>query len=64
MPGTDVVLALVTGILAGGLFRVAGAPIPAPPNAAGVLGIVGLFLGFKLVEVLGYELDLVGALGL
>lgn len=61
---TEVVLALMTGLIAGGFFRFVEAPIPAPPNAAGVMGIVGLFLGFKLVDWLGFELGLLSSLGL
>ena len=57
-------LALLTGIAAGALFRLLQVPIPAPPNLAGVLGIVGLFLGYRLVEYLDVGIDLVGALGL
>jgi XapX domain-containing protein len=58
------VLALLTGILAGAAFALVGVPIPAPPNVAGVLGIVGIYLGFKFVEYVGWGYDLLGALGL
>ncbi len=44
------VLALLTGFLAGAIFAFVGVPIPAPPTIAGVLGIVGIYLGFKIVE--------------
>lgn len=64
MNTTDIVLALLTGLIAGGLFRAVQAPIPAPPNAAGVMGIVGLFLGFKIVDWAGVELNLLATLGL
>lgn len=57
-------LALLTGLVAGALFRLLQVPIPAPPNLAGVLGIVGLFLGYRLVEYLDVGIDLLGALGL
>lgn len=57
-------LALCTGILAGALFRFLGVPIPAPPNVPGVLGIVGIYLGFKLVEALGIGIDLLDLVGL
>ena len=58
------VLALLTGFLAGAAFAFVGVPIPAPPNVAGVLGIVGIYLGFKFVEYVGWGYDLLGALGL
>ncbi|WP_178917068.1 XapX domain-containing protein [Natronomonas gomsonensis] len=58
------VLALFTGFLAGAAFAFVGVPIPAPPNVAGVLGIVGIYLGFKLVEYVGWGYDLLGTLGL
>ena len=56
-------LALVTGFLAGAAFAVVGVPIPAPPTIAGVLGIVGIYLGFKSIEYFDLGYDLVGAFG-
>ena len=56
-------LALLTGFIAGAAFAFLGVPIPAPPEAAGVLGIVGIYLGFKTVEFLGVGVDLLGSLG-
>lgn len=47
-----VVLSLVMGMVVGGLFSYMDLPIPAPPNLAGVMGIVGLYIGFRLIEVL------------
>lgn len=57
------VFALATGVLTGGLFRMLSIPIPAPPELPGLLGIVGIFLGYKLVEALGIGIDLAEALG-
>lgn len=57
-------LALLTGFLAGAAFALVGVPIPAPPTVAGVLGIVGIYFGFKTVEYFGVGYDLLGALGL
>lgn len=57
-------LALLTGVLAGALFRFLGVPIPAPPNVPGLLGIVGIYLGFKLVEFLGIGVDVLDLIGL
>lgn len=60
---TQIGLALATGLLAGGVFRLVEAPVPAPPTAAGVMGIVGLFLGYRVVDALGYSVDILGRLG-
>lgn len=57
-------LALCTGFLAGAAFAAPGVPIPAPPTITGVLGIVGIYLGFQVVDHLGVGYDLVSALGL
>lgn len=59
-----IVLSFLTGLFAGALFRLIEAPIPAPPNLAGILGIVGIYAGFKLVEYFDVSFDLLGALGL
>jgi XapX domain-containing protein len=58
------VLAFLTGLLTGALFAYLEIPIPAPPSIAGVLGIFGIYAGFKLVEWSGASFDLLGALGL
>jgi XapX domain-containing protein len=57
-------LALCTGFLAGAVFAAVGVPIPAPPTITGVLGIVGIYLGFRAIDRLGIGIDLVSALGL
>ena len=41
-------LALGTGIIVGLIFSIFKLPLPAPPVLAGVLGIVGIFLGGQL----------------
>lgn len=64
MTGLLPVLAFVTGLLTGALFSFLQVPIPAPPKLSGVLGIVGIYAGFKLVEGTGVGFDLLGALGL
>ncbi|MCX7569654.1 DUF1427 family protein [Tumebacillus sp. DT12] len=43
-------LALVTGLVAGVVFTLLKLPLPAPPALPGILGIIGIFLGYKLVE--------------
>lgn len=44
----DAVLALVTGAVAGFVFGKLHLPVPAPPTLAGILGIVGLAVGYTL----------------
>ena len=44
----DAILALVTGGVAGFVFGKMHLPVPAPPTLAGVLGIVGLTIGYAL----------------
>jgi XapX domain-containing protein len=45
-----VFLALVTGFIAGFIFSLLKLPIPAPPALAGVMGVVGVYLGYKAFE--------------
>ncbi|WP_246944531.1 XapX domain-containing protein [Bacillus pinisoli] len=49
----EVILALGTGVIVGFLFALLKLPIPAPPALAGVTGIVGVYLGYKLFMWLG-----------
>ncbi len=49
----EIILALVTGFIVGFLFAVFKLPIPAPPALAGVAGIVGIYLGFKVFTWVG-----------
>lgn len=55
-------LALLTGLLAGATFAFFRVPIPAPPTLSGLLGIVGIYIGFKLIDASSYGVDLLGAL--
>ena len=64
MNTTVVLLALLTGTVTGAVFAYFQVPIPAPPTLAGLLGIVGIYLGYQLVETAGVGFDLLGALGL
>lgn len=57
-------LALVTGTILGAVFAYIHIPIPAPPELPGLLGIVGIYLGYKIIAALGWGYDLLGALGL
>ncbi|USZ68083.1 DUF1427 family protein [Halorussus salilacus] len=56
--------ALLTGLLTGALFHALNIPIPAPPELPGLMGIVGIYVGYRLVEMLGISFDLLSALGL
>lgn len=57
-------LALLTGLLAGALFSFLQVPIPAPPELPGLLGIVGIYVGYKVVQWLDVGIDLLARLGL
>lgn len=48
----EVFLSLLAGFLVGVLFKFLRLPLPAPPVLAGVLGIVGIYLGGKFAEAL------------
>ena len=59
---SQIFLALLTGLFAGVLFGLVQTPIPAPPNLPGILGIVGIFLGYKFVEWLDVQIDVFAAI--
>ena len=40
--------ALVVGVVVGLVFARLGLPIPAPPALAGLLGIVGIYVGYRV----------------
>jgi len=46
------ILSLITGIFVGVVFSLLKLPIPAPNNIAGILGIVGIFIGMLLINIL------------
>lgn len=46
----EILLALFTGFIVGLLFAAIRLPIPAPPALAGVVGIVGIYLGYKVYQ--------------
>ncbi|WP_430503693.1 XapX domain-containing protein [Haloparvum sp. PAK95] len=60
---TVALLATLTGLTVGALFAFLRVPIPAPPELPGIMGIVGIYLGYKLVQYLGVGWDLLDALG-
>lgn len=57
-------LALATGLITGAVFGFLQIPIPAPPEIPGVLGIVGIYLGYKVVEWANVGVNLLDALGI
>ncbi|AXR78588.1 XapX domain-containing protein [Natrarchaeobaculum sulfurireducens] len=58
------VVALLTGLLTGALFQFLNVPIPAPPEFPGVMGIVGIYLGYKLIEYVDIGVDILETLGM
>ncbi|WP_416147806.1 XapX domain-containing protein [Salipaludibacillus sp. HK11] len=46
----EILLALLAGLVVGFLFALIKLPIPAPPALPGVIGIFGVYLGFKLFQ--------------
>ncbi|MGQ3412415.1 XapX domain-containing protein [Natrinema sp. LN54] len=56
-------LALLTGLLTGALFRFLNVPIPAPPEFPGIVGIIGIYIGYRLIEYLDIGVDLLEILG-
>lgn len=45
----EVIAALFVGIVVGALFAGLNLPIPAPPALSGVMGIIGIYLGYRLI---------------
>ncbi|ADB59832.1 XapX domain protein [Haloterrigena turkmenica DSM 5511] len=58
------VLALLTGLVTGALFRFLNVPIPAPPELPGIIGIIGIYVGYKVIDHFDIGIDLLEALGL
>jgi len=48
----ELVLAFGTGVMVGVVFALFKLPIPAPPTLAGVLGIVGIYIGYLIVKMI------------
>ena len=46
----EVILATLTGLAVGVLFSFLKLPLPAPPTLAGLMGIVGMFVGFVIMN--------------
>ncbi|SDC11136.1 MULTISPECIES: XapX domain-containing protein [unclassified Candidatus Frackibacter] len=41
-----VLLSGLSGFILGSIFSMLNLPIPAPPNLAGIMGVVGIYLGY------------------
>jgi len=41
----EIIMALVAGLIVGVVFRAVKLPLPAPPVLAGIVGIIGIYLG-------------------
>lgn len=48
----EILLALAVGLVVGLVFSACKLPLPSPPVLAGVMGIVGIYLGGQLWHVL------------
>ena len=46
----DVLYTTLTGVAVGGVFSLFKLPIPATPVFAGLMGIVGLWVGYAIVQ--------------
>ncbi len=47
---SEILLALVAGVLVGAIFSAVKLPLPAPPVLSGIIGIVGIYLGGHLYQ--------------
>ena len=48
----DIILSTLTGTICGFIFAKLHLPIPAPGVFAGIMGILGIFLGYKLAGLI------------
>ncbi|MCR6098251.1 DUF1427 family protein [Salipaludibacillus agaradhaerens] len=46
----EIVLALIAGLIVGIVFTWIKLPIPSPPALPGVIGILGIYLGHKIMN--------------
>ena len=46
----EIIISLVVGFVCGFIFRAVKLPLPAPTALAGVMGILGIFLGGGVAE--------------
>lgn len=48
----EMILSLITGTVCGAVFGLFKLPVPAPTVIPGLLGILGIFLGYQLIQVI------------
>lgn len=48
----EALMAMLAGIVIGVVFKLIKLPLPAPPVLAGVLGVAGVYIGGKIIEIL------------
>lgn len=48
----EMVLSLITGTVCGATFALFKLPVPAPTVIPGLLGILGIFLGYQLTGIM------------
>ena len=48
----EIIQATFAGLICGVVFSLLNLPIPAPPVLAGIMGIVGVFLGYVLINAI------------
>lgn len=48
----EIFMALIAGLIVGFIFAFLRLPIPAPPVLSGIMGIIGIFLGYKAFQML------------
>ena len=46
----EIIMSTLTGSMCGVVFALFKLPVPAPPVFSGVMGIVGLWIGYSLVH--------------
>jgi XapX domain-containing protein len=47
----QIILSAISGLIVGGIFSFLNLPIPAPPTLSGIVGIIGIYLGFVIINV-------------
>lgn len=46
----EIVFSALTGIAVGFTFALLKLPVPAPPTLSGLMGIIGIFLGYIIAK--------------
>jgi XapX domain-containing protein len=48
----EIVLSLTTGTICGAAFAFFKLPVPAPTVIPGLIGILGIFLGYQVIDII------------